>query len=763
MGLHSARTIFNAGAVAKPRSSIVSVLGLLLAALPIASPPALSKTPPAPYENPKRDIKALKRLALKRAKSLHTTPDVVAKDEKRHNRLTRDALAPLLSAPLDKTEADTLKSAFKALRGGDVATAMALRARLQSPVARKLVTWDRLRRGLGQRAELERFINENPLWPNRWKFIEKIEQRLFDDADHAATRAFFKKRKPRSPYGVAALASADLAAGRSAQARRTVASAWRNMRFSADEEAAFLSRHGNLLSAGDHKWRLDRLLTNDFRWRGSRNRRAAVVRRQMKRVPRSERRIANARLAVFLRKKGALSKLNKLPPETGNDWSLAYHRVQQLRRSKRTTQAATLLLSAPTDTSAIVNPEAWWVERRVNAYVQLRKKNPKLAYAIVREAGDLSVNERKEQGFVAGWLALRYLGDTDAALKHFTVFHKAADGPLSRSKSAYWMARVHEARGNRDEADRYYREAAKVSDTFHGQLSRQILAGGKPVTVDFDPPAAASTATVERFRNQDAVKAAVLATRAGLGRTISRPFLANLANQFETEAEVALVAHLTRELGDTQQSLRIGKRAIGRGMNLIYYAYPLHAFPDYKPLRKPPETAFLLGIARQESEFNTGIVSGAGARGILQVMKITARHVCRDYKIRCNYRKLSTNESYNTRIASAYIGDRMGEFSGSYILGLAGYNAGPGRARQWIRQFGDPRAASMDPMDWIERIPFTETRKYVQKVLSNIQVYRARLGEKRSLRLLQDLRRAKAGRPGGQLYAPGGRIPRRGA
>jgi soluble lytic murein transglycosylase len=224
-----------------------------------------------------------------------------------------------------------------------------------------------------------------------------------------------------------------------------------------------------------------------------------------------------------------------------------------------------------------------------------------------------------------------------------------------------------------------------------------------------------------------------------------RSFLSHLRYHLTTEAEVAMVAHLAQALGDTQMALRIGKTAIGRGMNLIYYAYPVHSLPAYSPLRRPPETAFILGIARQESEFNTATMSGAGARGILQVMPITARHICRDYKLKCDIPRLMRDAAYNTMMGSAYISDRMDEFSGSYVLTLVGYNAGPGRAREWIREFGDPRHGTVDPIDWIHRIPFEETREYVQKVLSNIQVYRARLGEEATaVRLNADLRRISA-------------------
>jgi soluble lytic murein transglycosylase len=252
---------------------------------------------------------------------------------------------------------------------------------------------------------------------------------------------------------------------------------------------------------------------------------------------------------------------------------------------------------------------------------------------------------------------------------------------------------------------------------------------------------------VAEFVGLDSVKAAVIARKAGLDAPIMRNFMIYLRFVMESsEGKVALLAHLAEALGDTQSALRIGKMAIAKGQNLITFAYPVHPFPAYTPLRAPPETAFLLGIARQETEFNRLIVSGAGAKGLLQVMPVTAKHVCHDYKLKCDIPRLLTDTSYNAMIASAYIADRMGEFGGSYVLTLAGYNAGPGRARQWIRQFGDPRDPKVDPIDWIEHIPFQETREYVSKVLANVQVYRARLGEKAPLRLSEDLTRARGSR-----------------
>lgn len=738
--------------------------GALLLAIAIAAaapdiPAAAAQQPPPPGTNPQRDVDALKAAYRAFDRSSLGGPMLsVSSAEARSNALFDEAIEPVRNLKLTVADAEALKAAFTAINKKDFNEATALRAQIGEPAARKLVDWGLLRRGEGSIEAYRAFLATNPEWPNRWLLIEHLEAKLLEVSDASAVIDHFARTQPETAVGEAALAAAYAANGRRKQAAALAAKAWREGDIPEDHEDAVLARIGSLLTHEDQKWRLDRLLTDDFRWSSSRNERAPVIRRQMTRVAAFEQAKAKARLAVFLRQKNAGKLMAALPPEAHTDWGVAYHRIIHLRRSGDKTEAAKLLLSAPVAKAETVNPDAWWDERLINAYEALEDNNPKLAYALVRDAGPLSVNPLKEQAFLAGWLALRYLGKVEAAITHFKVMHQAADGPLSRSKSAYWLGRALAEHGDQADARARYEEAARYFDTFHGQLAQQRLTPGvQPLPIG--PPRPPTAEQVQWFRTSDAVRAAVIADKAGLGRSITRPFLANLGALAKSEAAAALVAHLTRALGDTQQSLRIGKKALGEGMNLVLYAYPIRALPKYKPLREPPETAFLLGIARQESEFNTEIVSGAGARGILQVMPVTAKHVCRDYKIKCDIGRLGRDEAYNLMIASAYVGDRMGEFGGSYVLGLAGYNAGPGRARQWIREFGDPRGPRIDPVDWIERIPFKETREYVAKVLSNIQVYRARLGEsERALRLDQDLARAqeRAAAPGSRS-APGAR------
>jgi soluble lytic murein transglycosylase len=726
-------------------------LGIAVATAATAS----AQTPPPPAPNPNRMANAeaapAPEAAAKPQQPANSTlaqrpllrPGALALEEAHVARYDA-AIAAARDHPLAGEEATRIGNAVAKIAAGDLDAARRLRQEITDPIARKVIDWFRLKNGFGEVAEYKAFLADNPAWPERALLTQRLEEALFKRGGGVrAVKEQLTNGAPATGIGRAALASAYLAEGDEATARSLARSAWRDFDIPAVHEPAFLGRLGKLLNEADHKWRLDRLLLDDPRWSSERSERAAIIRRMIPLLAKAEQQKAQARLAVFLHAANAQKLMNALPAKSADDWGLAFQRVQMLRRANKDAEAWKLLLSAPTDAQQIVVPDAWWAERRTNAYEALKAGKTRVAYDLVHEAGPLSDNPRNDQAFLAGWLALRVLKDAKAATAHFTQFVASADGPLSRSKSAYWLGRAYEAQGDRARAQIHYEAAAKFVDTFHGQLARRRL-GAVADQIEIRLPAAPTREEIERFNGLDAVRAVVIAHKAGLDRSLIRAFLSQIQRVQRSEAEVAMTAHLAEALGDTQMAVRIGKAANARGYNLIVYAYPLHAFPAYTPLRPPPETALLLGIARQESEFNTQIVSGAGARGILQVMPVTARHVCRDYKLPCNIKRLLTDPAYNTMISSAYIADRMGEFGGSYLLGIAGYNAGPGRARQWIAEFGDPRDPNVDPEDWIHRIPFEETREYVQKVLSNLQIYRARLAEGPSkLRIAEDLVRAR--------------------
>ncbi len=654
------------------------VLGLLLAAPVAFAEPKPTPTAAAPATAAAVPAKA----AAAPAAELLPKPAAPSKEEADHVDRLDTALAPVRGLALNAEDAAAIRDAVKAIEGGNLSKGMDLKAKIKDPVGIKLIDWYRLRAGYGTADDFKTFLKDNPAWPDRTLLIARMEEAIFTQGGTATSiKAHFKTMPPATGIGFAALASAYLIDGDEANAKTNASKAWREYNLPATLETGFLDRFRKLLDPADHKWRFDRLVMDDIRWRDERNARATIARRVVPLLSPEEQKKAPARIALLTGGKKAVDASGA----AAEDWGAVFHRIQGLRRTKKIEEAAKLMLSAPTDAAKIVSPDDWWTERRQLAYGALKLGKPKLAYDLVKDAGPLSVNPLKEQSFMAGWLALRYLKDVKLAETHFEVTKKAADGPLSRAKASYWLGRVAEAKGDKAAADAQYRAATQDPDTFHGQLSRQKLEPGrKPILIK--APAEPTAEHIAAFTSSDAVKAVVVARKASLDPSLLRGFIAHLRSVFSSEAELALVAHLSEAVGDTQMAVRTGKAAIGDRKNLLYYAYPVHPFPAYTPLRKPPETAYLLGIARQETEFNSLIVSGAGAKGLLQVMTITAKHVCATYKVKCDIPRLLSDPAYNTMMASAYIGDRMAEFSGSYVLTAAGYNAGPGRAREWIKR-----------------------------------------------------------------------------
>lgn len=722
----------------------------MLAAVLVAALPEAALAQPANPDSAVGKLAAGSPTAITTpAKPSSAAPQASADDQKFFAAMDL-AIAPVRELVVDAGETRSLRDLMSALSARDVAKAKLALAAIHEPTAARLATWLYLRSGYGEPPEYRAFLKAHPDWPERGGLVQRMEEAILTSGGSSRQiKDYFAADPPATGAGVAALASAELAEGNYPKARELARQAWRELKIPASLETGFLDRFGAMIERADHKWRLDRLLIEDTEDASIRADRAAAARRLIPLFAEADRPRAEARVAVYIKAANAaqlLADKSDKNEDGTTDWGLIYHRVQTLRRQGKAEESSRLLLTVPTDQRALVNPDPWWDERRINAYQALDLGNAALAYDLVKEAGHLSVNPLKQQSFIAGWIALRHLNRADLARPHFEAMAKIVDGPLSTSKAFYWLGRTHEVLGNTSEARKAYQSAATATDTFHGMLARARLSPGAAV-LELGYPAIASSAEAQAFNSNEQVRAAVIAKKSGLDVGIVRAFTGHLVRQvLGSEAETAMVAHLSEAFGDTQQAVRISKAAIRRGHNLIIYSYPIHPFPAYTPLRDPPELAFLLAVARQETEFNQETQSGPGARGLLQVMPVTARHVCSQHKLKkCEIARLMTDKSYNAMLASAYLGDRMGEFDGSYVLTLAGYNAGPGRARQWIRAFGDPRSAAIDPVDWIERIPFTETREYVAKVLSNLQVYRARLGERRSpLRIVADLERARA-------------------
>ncbi len=696
----------------------------------------------------KRRLEGVAQSALLLAVSLvcYSSPALTERltqnTEKTYRALLTDVIKRKTNLKVLPEDQNILGAAFNAVKRGQRDRAEELASRLSSRETRSLLTWYILRRGLGRADELRTFLETRKSWPNRWLMERRLERLFFDDnGKPIEVVRYFAKNKPKTDLGLAALASAHLKLNEAGKARAIAKNAWCGRGVVGKLETEFLRRFSEFLDNSDHVCRLDRFLIDNTRSRSVRRRRARAIRRVIKRLRKSEQKKARARLAAYLRQRVATKWLARIPPDQAkDDFGFKFQKVQHLRRSKKHAAAWALLDKAPLSSAELINPDAWWQERYRNARIALRKGRPGLAYRQVSKFRPLKRSARQQQAFFSGWLALKKLDKPTSALKHFERMKQAADGPRSASKAIYWIANAHVALKNTKEARRLFREGGKYFSTFHGQLSRQALTR-KHTRLPLVLPSTPTDVELSQFLKNELVTAAIIAHKSGLARSNVRRLFLAAARALKDESQVALLAQLAHDLNDGQLEVRVGKVGLLRGFNLHIFAYPLNWLPEFQPLRSPPERALTYAVARQESEFNTRAMSGAGARGLMQVMPATARQVCREYRIRCRRRTLRRDPVLNTRIGAAYLADRIDDFNGSYVLALTGYNAGPGRTRQWLRTIGDPRSQQMDTLDWIYRIPFEETRTYTQKVLANVQVYRARLGRDKPLRLLSDLNR----------------------
>jgi soluble lytic murein transglycosylase len=703
---------------------------------------AAMASPPLPQASPARSEAGAAGQLSREARPAFT----LSAEETAFRAAASLLVRPLLPPEHEREQADKIKTALRLITNRKLDEARALQAEITDPVARKLIDWAALRVGFGAPSDYARFLTENPNWPDADLLRRRMEQALFKAGGELSwIETTFQRWPPVSSVGLAAQASARLAVGDEAAAAKFAREAWCLLDLPGSYENDFLTRLGRFLSVDDHKCRLERLLVAHVRDRSGRAARASRMRPIIAKLPEAEQIKYTARLSMFLGQAAAPSFLKKVPVNSRvGDHGFAFQHAVWLRHRGQHQAAWRVLGGVAAGDNSLVNRDAWWTERRIQALNAIKGRNFQTAYDLVAGAEPDDVNEAKDHAFFTGWIALTYLRDPKRAIDHFERMQKLADGPLSLSMAEYWLGATNRRLHRTKAAREHFGAAARIRDTFHGLLAREQL-GSAAAPYELPAPPMPTATDVEPFKQSELLRAAVLMQRLELDRLqYTLRFFAHIGRSLETPGQYVVMAQLARELGDGQLEVRFGKRGIAAGHSLYLYAYPVDLLPAYPPLREPVEPALILSIARQESEFNTEIVSRAGARGVLQVMPITARHICRQYKIPCKIEELLRDPVYNARVASAYIADRQDDFSGSYILTLTGYNAGPGRTRQWLRTLGDPRSDTVQPLDWIYRIPFEETRLYVQKVLSNVQVYRARLGKTQPLRLVRDMRRGRS-------------------
>jgi soluble lytic murein transglycosylase len=636
------------------------------------------------------------------------------------------AVAATSSTSQDDT--DALENVVELVRKHNPADATQAEAAISDPVAKKLAEWIILRSN-DNGASVERyraFITANPSWPSQTFLRRRLEAALWDDhRDDATVWAWFENESPLSAKGKLSLARAMIARGDRTNAERLIRDAWRNDSMSEDTESTALDLFGALLTPGDHKARMDLLLYGS-------EQEAAL--RAAKRLGAGQVALAKARIASSKKASNAKALLDAVPRELQSDPGYIFSKIQLLRREEKFAEAAQLMLSAPKDPGRLYNLDEWWVERRLLSRKMLDVGEHRTAYLIARDAA-LPARDiyKTEQEFTAGWIALRFLTDPATAAQHFARIGVGSVNPTALARAGYWQGRAAEAAGRSPEARAAYTAAAAQSTSYYGQLARAKL--GLP-QIELNGAPAASGRGIERLE----IVRAVQLLYALDEREIAVPIFADMGENGDPDALVGL-GELASRNGDARGMLLLGKAALNRGLPFDFYAYPVSGIPPFKSIGPDVEQSIVFAIARQESAFNPNDVSPANAYGLMQVTPDAGKYVCKKYGASFDLGRLKTDPVYNAALGAAELGGLIEDYRGSYIMTFAAYNAGRGSVKKWIERYGDPRDPKVDAVDWVELIPFSETRNYVQRIMENLQVYRARFGGGTRLQIEADLHR----------------------
>ncbi|MET3560190.1 soluble lytic murein transglycosylase [Bartonella japonica] len=608
-----------------------------------------------------------------------------------------------------------LKAGLDALSNNDIATTIKLRNSMEkNSLDRHILTWAI---GISSQAnisssEIFHAINTLKGWPSLITMQRNAERAFINETNLAQVIIQkFSHHPPLTAQGMAIFAKALIATGQTARARQTIAPWWYKTKLNAKEEELVLKNASAALKPIDHLKRMQFMLyASRF---DSAERVAKLANAQS---------LYHAFTAVEKNDPKAAQKLRAVKRSWQKDPLLQFAQIRHLRRTGQYSAAATLMMQTPRETLRLMEPHSLWTERRALSREMLDLNKPKIAYQLVATYTEMISSLAVDAEFHAGWYALRFLQNPKLAMHHFSRILQLSSTPLSVSRGYYWMGRAAENLEEHNNAQNYFHNAARFGTTYYGQLAASRL-HQKKLDVSFPKP---TTTERQRFSTREAIKVIQRLESAGYA-DFAKFFYRELGKKIDNPGELALLAVMAEKNGDYYTSLKIGKTAVFQGKNVGALSHPLGAIPSSAniPVAKK---ALIYAIARQESEFNPTAISKAGAQGILQLLPTTAKTLAKKYSITWSPKRLSSDASYNATLGTYFLSEQLERFNGSYILTLIGYNAGPRRVYEWIKRYGDPRGQPLDKViDWIERIPYTETRNYVMRVMENYEVYKARL------------------------------------
>ncbi|CUH42458.1 lytic transglycosylase domain-containing protein [Ruegeria atlantica] len=610
--------------------------------------------------------------------------------------------------------AGDLRAGMNEMRKGDWNEALRVSG-ARGSVSRDIIVWHWLREGFGSSGDVLVFLDRRSDWPGL-AWLRRKSEPAFTGADPDRVLKFYAEQPPQTAEGALNYAVALKAKGRRGDAEADIVAAWRTMPMGSGLQKDYLENFGKLLKP-HHAARLDRMLWDNH---------LVSAGQMLPLVSADHRKLAEARIGLQKRQPGVDGKVAAVPKSLSDSPGLAFDRFVWRDKKELDDSAIDLMLARSSGPDALGEPDKWAEGRRRLARLEMRNGDQNRAYQI---AANHHMTPEMGYGYadlewLSGFLALRKLNDPATAIRHFQNFSDAVKSPISKGRAGYWLGRAYAAHGDAENAYDAYAMGADYQSSFYGLLAAEQI--GRPFDSELATPRRAPHWKQAEFSNSSVLEAGLLLLKADED-TLSERFLTHLVEGLDP-VQANQLGDLVIELKQPHLAVMIAKRAATVGLVLPAAYYPVHPVAD---MGLPMAKEMTLAIARRESEFDPVVISGAGARGLMQVMPATAKLVAKELGILSGHKtiKLTSDWQYNAKLGANYLSGLAADFNGNVVMMAAGYNAGPRRPMSWMDRYGDPRAGEIDVVDWIEAIPFSETRNYVMRVSESLPVYRARLGQ----------------------------------
>ena len=613
------------------------------------------------------------------------------------------------------------KKSISAFRKGQWKTALSTAKKARDKSIYNFVKWRYLLTSGNQASfyDYNLFIKQNNNYPRISRIRYLAEHKLSTDKiSPKKIIDWFGSNEPLSGFGFLILGESFIKSGNVEKGTSLIKKGWITAELSRSNMKYFRNKYKKYLDSSDYIKRADHLAWENKYW---------DLKRMLRYLPKDYELLYTARQILMSKSYGVDQAIKNVPEKLKNDAGLNYDRLKWRRKRGRTDASLEILFKIKKDKDYLVRPDKWWVERAIMTRALIYKKKFELAYKVSSQHSLEKGPEFAEAEWMAGWIALSFLNDPILAIDHFNSFYQNVSYPISLSRGAYWLGRSYEKIGDKEQSNQWYEEATKYLTTYYGQLAHLKIKPNETfelkeqqkITVDYK----------KSFYQKELVKVVYLLNALNRDK-YTKDILKHLANDNISQGSEILAAELSTNISRYDFAIQISKLASYQKRFHNDFNYPIMSTPKFVNKRKIPETAFILALIRQESEFDMSANSHAGAQGLMQLMPYTAKLVSKQAKLPYSKSRLTSDPKYNINLGSHYIAGLILQYEGSYPFATAAYNAGPKRVKYWKKLNKNPQKKQIDYVDWVELIKFKETRNYVQRVMENYNVYRYILEKK---------------------------------